>query len=265
MWWVAYQNKVSTHHIFYHHFLIVMRRYFVFSLLFMLLLLTCCQQQVNEPLSTPERDSISLRVALLPTKGCQPFINAQKAGIYDSLGLRVEFTTYNSQFDCDTALLNGHVSVAVTDTLRMRLYQKHHLQNIMPIAESWSLVVGREAKAKHLTQIGNYTLATSRRSASEYYSCLALHRARLDFDTIFHPQVNNLQLRANMLLASQVYAAMLPEPIATEVCQAGCRRLYTSPLNDSTVSCLACLPHGIKKDEQTLLIKGYKIALSREK
>ena len=122
-----------------------MHRYFVFSLLFMLLLLTCCQQQVNEPLSTPERDSISLRVALLPTKGCQPFINAQKAGIYDSLGLRVEFTTYNSQFDCNTALLNGHVSVAVTDTLRMRLYQKHHLQNIMSITESWSLVVGREA------------------------------------------------------------------------------------------------------------------------
>lgn len=242
-----------------------MRRYLVYPLFSLLLFLTCCQQPTNEPASVPEKDSISLRVALLPTKGCQPFIKAQETGIYDSLGLKVGFITYNSQFDCDTALLNGHVAAAVSDTLRIRLYSKHHLQNIMPIIESWSLVVGREAKAKRLTQIGNYTLATSRRSASEHYSRLALHSARLDLDTIFHPQVNNLLLRSHMLLASQVDAAMLPEPIATKACEAGCRRLYTSSPNDTTVACLATLPRGIKKDEQALLIKGYKIALSREK
>ena len=62
-------------------------------------------------------DSTALRIAVLPTMDCLPFYVAQKCGLFDSIGVKVNLITFQAAMDADTAFCNNRVDGNVTELL----------------------------------------------------------------------------------------------------------------------------------------------------
>ena len=53
------------------------------------------------------RDSLALKIAVMPTLDCLPFYVASDCGIFDTLGLQVSLKCKTAQMDCDEAMRKG--------------------------------------------------------------------------------------------------------------------------------------------------------------
>lgn len=218
----------------------------------------------------PERDSAKadtpvLKVALLPTADCLPFYYADSSGIFDSLGLRVKFLTYTAQPDCDTAWLGKSADGGFTDLVRVALYRGklgRKLTVVMGTDGRWALVASGTLRMKKLTALKERMVAVTRQSVSDYYSSVALSSVRLDYPSVFRPQINDLFLRASMLTNNQVDAAMLPEPQAyMAVRQGGHKVLWRNDGNGARMGCLAFRDEVLRDEKKrkavSLLLQGY--------
>lgn len=67
-----------------------------------------------------------LSLGVMPTMDVFPFIVAQKSGIYDSLGLKVNLVQFDSPYDRDAAFLTGKIDGTITDYPSIALLQVHH-------------------------------------------------------------------------------------------------------------------------------------------
>ena len=94
----------------------------LFTLCFLLLIsLTSCKKEKNEqPINfgTERYDSAALHVALVPNRDCLPIYYAERTGIYDSLGLKLQIASYGSQMDCDTTLMGNIAEGGWCDKIR---------------------------------------------------------------------------------------------------------------------------------------------------
>ena len=95
-------------------------RYSLFSILYSLILfmLASCserQEAMQYDADSTGIDTTVLRVAVMPTMSCLPVYYAERIGLADSLGLKMELRRYQAQMDIDTAILYGHADIAFTD------------------------------------------------------------------------------------------------------------------------------------------------------
>lgn len=195
-----------------------------------LLALTACGGQATEQgtRNAPD-DSLSLRVAILPTQGCLPLIYAVESGIADSLGLPLRYKLYRAQWDADTALLGKTVDAAYLDAARWAYYQNQGKLKgttaLLPISEQHSLLVGGHLRVRKVEKIKLRTLAAPRYTQQERY----LHHLRDSMgwkqDDIFQPQINSYEIATRMLVNEQLDGVVLPEPWATQAAQQGQRVL----------------------------------------
>lgn len=226
--------------------------------LFALLLAAACATGPSRPIATADTpgDTLTLRLALVPDDDCLPFYYAVRAGLYDSLGLKVEAETYFSQFDADTALL-GHADAGYTDSCRLALYQRegHKLATLLPTRGRWALVSSGSLRIRKISALGKRMVAASRHSASEALCRTMAAEARLPYDTLYHPQINDLRLRTDMLDGTQVETAMLPQPFASLALSRGHRSLWR---RESRLGRIAARRRG---PEAELLVRGYRQAV----
>ena len=189
------------------------------------------------------KDDADLHLALTQTLESLPYFYADAHGLFARHGLKVRVHSFAAQFDADTALLGTTAQVGTTDLVRLNLYQHQHRKPLQPIHATngnWLLIANNKERIKQTSKLTERQVATARYSASDYYNLLALQEAKLTYDDIFHPQVNDYHVRLQMLLQHQVDAAVLPEPFASRAIQAGHTRLYaTQEKGVALVGCLA--------------------------
>ncbi|MBQ1626062.1 MAG: ABC transporter substrate-binding protein, partial [Prevotella sp.] len=70
------------------------------------------------------QDSLALKVAVMPTLDCLPIFVAKECHLYEYFNVDVRLRRYNSQMDCDTALIGGSVEGGMTD-----LFRKKRIEN----------------------------------------------------------------------------------------------------------------------------------------
>lgn len=174
-------------------------------------------------------DSLSLRIACLPTMDCLPFYYAVESGLCDSLELPLYIRTFQSQFDADTALMGNVFDGGVTDVHRYRHHREKGLLQpcvaLIPTDGRWQLVVNGVLRLKKTEQLKGRTLAAARHSVSDRISSHLKDSLRLGSDDIYQPQINSYRLRYQMLDNAQVDAAVLPEPWGTLAAVSGHRVL----------------------------------------
>jgi len=192
------------------------RLYFLLSTLSVsLLLLAACQNSDNKTRKTDNQtDSADIRIALMPIEECAPFYFAQEAGIYDSLGIQVRLVTYNSQFDCDTAIMNQRVDMSISDKNRMTTYgtKAKMWEEFNSLSGQWGLAVSGQLRVRKPKDLNNRLIGTSRLSASNWWLQHFLNELKIEEEDIFQIQINDIPLRLRMLLNNQIDAAILPEP-----------------------------------------------------
>ena len=235
-----------------------------------LVLVACRHEQKQQPITPQEqaqKDSLALKVALLPTADCFPFYYAKERGFYDSLQLNVIFSTYQAQIDCDTAFANHRVDISHTDLIRAALLQSKGtgLYVIMQTDGEHRLITAKSKRIRNTKQLKERMIAITRHSVTDYMSDVVIDSANLGSYDIYRPQINDIALRMDMLCNNLIDGAFLPEPYATAACRKGHRSLFSSRNTRKQLSCMAISYEAMKdenRNKQTeKLIQGYNLAV----
>ena len=243
--------------------------------LLILLILSCiisaCRNGGNatEPSQTDaaRQDSLALKVALMPTMDCLPFYYAERNGLFKELDLDVCLLTYNAQMDCDTAFMYRHADMAYTDLIRAALLQSKGigLQVLMQADGHHRLLTAKNKRIQQARHLKERMVAIARHSVTDLLLDTVIAQAGLDPSTVYHPQINDIQLRYGMLHNATIDAAFLPEPYATQARLEGCKDIYDSGKQHINLMAFMASEESLtdkRKTEQLgLLLRAYNKAV----
>lgn len=188
----------------------------LFLLSLLSLLFSCKEEKTAQPLNfgTEHYDSAALHVALVPNRDCLPIYYAERTGIYDSLGLRLQIATYGSQMDCDTTLMGTIADGGWCDKVRRASYGKrmNHLVTMWEGTQRWEIFTSQALRIREASALVGHTIAMARSSAENEYLKLFLKASKVNEENVYFPQINDLRLRTQMLTGDQIDAAVITWP-----------------------------------------------------
>ena len=172
-------------------------------------------------------DSASLRVGVLPTAHCLPLFVADKLGVFDKAGVDVSLVVYESAMDADTAFTNGYVQVLATDVAKFVHLRKggEKLGVVLGYDMPLYLLASSQSGLESKEGLDEKVIAVARNSWVDMAADKIAESVGLTTEDLNRPQINSLNLRANMLIQNQFDGAILPEPWATICEQKGAVRL----------------------------------------
>ena len=238
--------------------------------IFVLFAFSGCSQKADvSPEEEARRDSVALHVALMPVADCLPFYVAQRAGIYERLGLDLRIHTLWAQLDTDTALLRRRVHVAYSDLVRAMMIQQtdtFDLRAVAALPGELQLITNRRGRVRALGQLKERMVAVSRHSITDYWSDRLTDSARLARADIFRPQINNVRIRTDMLCNGTMDAAFLPAPYAQEALLRGNKSNFTTnslqPRLTVFVASEAAITDSTRVRQMQLFFQGYNEAVA---
>lgn len=249
-----------------------MRKVFAQCLLAVFFFCACQNKQKQEILSPEEiaqKDSLALKIGLMPTIDCLPFYYAKEQGIYDSLHLDVRIKTYLAQMDCDTAFIGNTVQVCYTDLIRALVLQQKGtgLNVIMATNGSHQLISSPKSKISTIKNIKGKMIGLARHSVTDFLSDYMTTKARIDTADIFRPQINDLNIRTQMLENATLDAAFLPEPYATRTLQKGNRSIFDTSKDSIFLNAFIIRNEALNDSNRNIqlnkLITGYNMAVDQ--
>lgn len=187
------------------------------------MMISCGQsEETKRRLSKLERarldsiDRAALKVGVMPTLDCLPVYVAYEDSLFQQQGVDVHLRYYTAQMDCDTALMNGRVEGSITDLIRGAHLVRKGTPLTYPVATDtyWQLVSNKKARIADLKQLSDKMIAMTRYSATDYLADLAVDSGKPKYD-VYRVQINDVNLRLQMLLNNEMDAMLLPEPQAT--------------------------------------------------
>lgn len=195
-------------------------KHLIFLFAAFLLLLSCGGSGDGQPKTNalPD-DSAQLRIAVMPTIDCLPLYVAEESGLFQQAGIDVSLFLFQAQMDCDTALQRGHVNAVVSDlvrVLRMNEEDKLDLKMVTSTELNWQLLSARNARVTQFKQLDNKAMAMTRFSATHLLSQMIVDSAKVQPERVFLIQINDVNVRLNMLQNGIMDVLWLPEPQATE-------------------------------------------------
>lgn len=204
------------------------------------------------------KDSAALKVAVMPTLDCLPLYVAQYYQLFDTLNGGVRLKFYNAQMDCDTAILRGRVEGVITDLVRAKRMEKQGLKmRYVAVTNAyWQLVTNRNARIRQLKQLDDKMVAMTRFSATDLLTDRARDSMKLAPNQVFKVQINDLNVRVQMLQNNEIEALWLPEPQATQA------RLMKNPvIMDSRSVKLQLGVLAFREQEMRRQARGKQLAL----
>lgn len=181
------------------------------------------EQSARERAMHQRKDSLALKVGVLPTIDCLPMFIIKERAWIDTAKADVRFRDIESHIASDDALRRGKIEGSVTDIVRAERMKRQGLAltYVASTPLSWQFITNKKARIKELKQLTDKMIAVSRFSATAMLADMAVDSSRLKSEVVFRVQVNNPQIRLKMLLNNEMDAVLLPEPQATVARLAG--------------------------------------------
>lgn len=181
------------------------------------------EQSARERAMHQRKDSLALKVGVLPTIDCLPMFIIKERAWIDTAKADVRFRDMESHIAADDALRRGKIEGSVTDIVRAERMKRQGLAltYVASTSLSWQFITNKKARIKELKQLTDKMIAVSRFSATAMLADMAVDSSRLKSEVVFRVQVNNPQIRLKMLLNNEMDAVLLPEPQATVARLAG--------------------------------------------
>lgn len=216
-------------------------------LLTILLLVSCSR----------ETENLSLKIGMMPAVNSLPMIIAEHQGYFEEEELEVELIMFKSQTYRESALQTNEIDGSISDLINalnaadngFDLKATSYTDGLFSLmaapgseltsVEAWN---GRESVETGLleTSIVNYV---SERSLE----AVGADPAKIDLISTLH-----LPNRLEMLLAGELEAASLPEPVATVARLQGARDLVTTEVMNSTPGVLVFTPKAVDEKSEAL-------------
>ena len=182
-----------------------------------------CQDEEKQARITRENkeaerkaDSAAMKIAVLPTMECLPIVVAKELRLFDTLNVDVRLKKYTSLPECRKALRNKTVEGA--DTFM-----------------TFTLLTAKKARLSRISQLPDKIIAADRFGLSKDIAAAVIDSLLKRKEHVFIVQVEDLNVRFDMLRNGNVDAALLPEPYATKARQLGAKELsITKYYKDTT-------------------------------
>ena len=193
--------------------------------LVLVLLVVACGQSYEETkkltrkqrVEAMRKDSAALKIAVMPTMDCLPLFVAQHHQLYDTLNGGVRLKYFMAQMDCDTAIERGRVEGVMTDLIRAtRMTRQGTALRYMAATNAyWQLVANRHARLKHLKQLDDKMVAMTRYSVTDWLCDYVVDSTKIKSEKLFRVQINDVDVRLQMLRNNELDAFFMTEPQAT--------------------------------------------------
>lgn len=166
---------------------------------------------------------LTLRIAVLPMQECDILRYAQTSGLAKTLGLNMELITYNSLMDIDTAILSGSAHVYFEDSLRICRIKDDSIRPkmLLPVPVHFSLIANKDKKISNLKDLRTNMVGLTRWSQPEEWIRSLATESGIEHSDIYHAQINNIELRFNMIHGGLIDAAIIPQPWADSLARLG--------------------------------------------
>lgn len=217
-------------------------------------------------------DTVS--IALFPAEDALPMLYANEWGVFDSMGIRVNFLVYRSQMDAEQAIMKGKANVGMSDMFRIvRMQnQKKPVGWLFSTQRQLFLIPNKALRISKVSQLGDHMIASSRFSMDDYFLSRALagnvEKKKADgtlSSAPIHVQVNSLPLRLSMLFSHQVDAAVFNAFQTRKAIEKGYRPLHIKQSIDDGFGGYACNSLWAAGHVKQLrrIVKAYDIAADR--
>ncbi len=232
-----------------------------FCLISLLLMISCGEHKKRtsgEPLEP-------LEIGVMASMDGFPFLVAADKGIYDSLGLKVNFTVYLTETERNADFEAHKLDGVVTDYPNAIFLQSKGipLRSVMQNDGYLCLLTNRNSKRNSIKQLKDINIVSSSNSFSDYALDFVLQKAGISLDRVNQPEINQIPLRMMMLKEKQIEAAFLPDPYATMAMSSGIRSLITTEdLNIHQYTTIFSR-EALKEKESSVraLLKGYNLGV----
>lgn len=235
---------------------------FAITIILSALLFACCKgkEKVADKIELQ-----GLTLGVIPSMDYLPFAIAQQQGIYDSLGLHVDFVKYQSASERDDAFLGGKLDGAITDLTKAIILQANGsgLKIILKTDGVLYLMAGKESGINKLSDLKQMNVGVSENTAAEFFTDMALQSANILTDNVNKPKINKIPVRLEMLQNGQVDASFFPEPYAAIARSNGFKALISSKELGIDASGTIFSEKAIKdkNEEIKALVVGYNLGV----
>ena len=208
-----------------------------------------------------------LSLGVMPTMDGFPFIVAERLGIYDSLGLKVNLVHFNSPYDRDAAFLTGKIDGTITDYPSIALLQVRHpgISVIMETHGYFCFIASKKSSINRFEELKEKNIAISRGTVIDYATDLLCEKYGIKSGEINKPEIAQIPLRLNMLQYGQIEATFLPDPSATIAMKSGNKSLISTRELGIHITGTAFTEMALKekRKEIAVLIEGYNLGVKR--
>lgn len=223
------------------------------------------RQRKERQLQAMREDSAALKVAVMPTLDCLPLFVAKDRAMFDTaVDIRLKF--YTAQMDCDTALQRGRVEMAITDLVRAERMRKQgdSIAYLTATNAYWLFIGNRNQRITQLKHLDDRMVAMTRYSVTDMLTQMAVDSAKLKTERVFRIQVNDVNVRLDMLENNEMDALLLTEPQATQALMMKHHVLFDTRKLDMQMGAIAMnkltMSHANRQKQQEALVKGYNMA-----
>jgi NitT/TauT family transport system substrate-binding protein len=213
-------------------------------------------------------DSAALKVAVMPTLDCLPLYVAEEREMFDTV-VDIRLKCYTAQMDCDTALLRGRVEMAVSDLVRAERMkglkgEKVKLSYLTSTNAYWLLIGNRNQRITNLSHLDDRMLAMTRYSVTDLLGDLAVDSAKLKTERVFRIQVNDVNVRLDMLQNNEMDALLMTQPQVTQALLLKHHVLLDTRQLDMQMGVIVedsvVMSHPNRQHQREVLVKGYNMA-----
>lgn len=163
----------------------------------------------------------SVRIGILPTEDALPLFVAEQEGFAKKAGVKIEIVNFQSAQERDAALVAGKIDGFMGDVLAAATLSDKgtpvKIVTVMlgadPTEGRFGIVVPQGSKITQPMQLRGVPVAVSSNTITEYVVDSLLKAEGLADNEVKKVEVKKIPVRVQLLLAGQLKAAGLPDPL----------------------------------------------------
>ncbi|BBO81403.1 thiamine biosynthesis protein [Desulfosarcina ovata subsp. sediminis] len=214
-----------------------------------------------------------LRFGVLPVVDTLPLLVGQDAGTFSDQGIDLELVSFQSALERDAALQAGKLDGYFGDILNtLLLIQSGQPVKILTTAfhthpdhRMFGIASAPGSGIESMQQLKGKDVAISRATIIEYVLDALLRSLALPGDYVTKQEIKKMPIRLQLLLSSQISAALLPEPLLTLAESKGAHVIKDDRRLDACLTVLAMdMTHiSDKPDLCKRFLKAYGAAVAK--
>ena len=170
-----------------------------------------------------EENPVTLRIAVLPIIDTIPLFVARDEGIFDELGVNVEFIPVSSAPELSQMVASEQADGMVTDGLTVAFFNKEEIQlQIVRYGQTPSedrghffILAAKDSGITSPEDLKNVEIGISEGTIIEYITDRLLEKEGFSADEIATIAVPKIPDRMALLGSGEIQAAVLPDPLAS--------------------------------------------------